>query len=162
MNRSHRSSSAAHASIAASLTASPGLQTSTQEESTPGPTSSDRLLCDYARQRMSVGLVDGGEFDRLSSLLEGLDRRFQHPDHPQTRIAVGQGLPVLANAFEEMLRLHPKALRQAELRCPHVPGPVSDERLVHALWTAVERDAFVIDLDLLARFQVVVDDHLAV
>ena len=60
--------------------------------------------------------------------------------------------------------LDAERLGDVELRRPHVAGAVADQHLVDASrrrLVAVEGDALVVDLDLFARLEVVVDDHLA-
>ena len=59
-----------------------------------------------------------------------------------------------------MVGLDLKCLRHIELRRPHIPGAVADALLVGVLLSAVHGDPLVVDLDLLARLKVVVDDHL--
>src|SRR5712692_1746405 len=73
---------------------------------------------------------------------------------------VGQWLPAVGDAFEEVLSLDAEAFGEAELGSPHVAGAVADHGLESALRIG-ERDSFVIDLDLLAGLEVVIDDHLA-
>src|SRR5579859_7548526 len=61
-----------------------------------------------------------------------------------------------------MLGLHPQRFSQGNLGSPHVPGPVTDHRLVNPLAPASDSYPLVVDLDLLARLEVVVNDHLPV
>ena len=107
-------------------------------------------------------LLNGRELDRLPPLLQRLDRRFEHTDDAQAGLAVGQRLPVLPNALQEMLGLDAQPFGQAQLRGPHVARSVADERLIDALLTAFERDALVVDFDFLTWFEVVIHDHLAI
>ena len=90
---------------------------------------------------------------------------FQDADHPQPGVAVGQRCPALLDARDELLQLDAERLGDLQLGRPHVPGTVADEHLILRLAVlrrrAVHRDALVVDLDLLARLQIVVDDHLA-
>ena len=78
----------------------------------------------------------------------------------QAEPAVGLRHLAVLDAIDEMLALDAQRLGARELRRPHVAGPVADAHLVDLLRVVGEADALVVDLDLLARLEVVVDDHL--
>src|SRR5215475_14369632 len=81
-------------------------------------------------------------------------------DDTQSELAVRFGDLTVFEAVDEVLRLDAQRLGQVELRRPHVARPVADTHLLDLLWVVRETDPFVVHLDLLARFEVIVDDHL--
>ena len=70
------------------------------------------------------------------------------------------GAFVLLDAVDEVLGFDAQRFAVVELRRPHVAGAVADPHLVDLLRVVGEADALVVDLDLLAGLEVVVDDHL--
>ena len=66
----------------------------------------------------------------------------------------------MVDAVDEVLAFDAQRLGAVELRRPHVAGAVADAHLVDLLRIVGEADALVVDLDLLARLEVVVGDHL--
>ena len=77
-------------------------------------------------------------------------------------MAVSQRPTALSNTVHEVLNLDAQRLGQAESWGPHVARPVADHHLVAAAISRVQRDAAVVDLDLLTGLDVVVDDHALV
>src|SRR5215470_9707745 len=62
-----------------------------------------------------------------------------------------------------MQYLDPQGLCPIQLRRPHITGPIADEQLVYTFRpVVVESDPLIIDLEHLAGFQLVVDNHLAI
>ena len=81
-------------------------------------------------------------------------------DDAQAEMAVGLGWLAVLDAVDEVLAGDAERLGRVQLRRPHVARPVADAHLVDLLGVVGEADALVVDLDLLARLQVVVGDHL--
>src|SRR3982074_2312561 len=88
--------------------------------------------------------------------------------HAKACPTVRERLTAAPYAFDEVLRLHAQGLRQAELRRHHVASPIADEQVMRGRGAVAEAvaigqgDSLVVDLDLFARLDVVVDDHLTV
>ena len=59
-----------------------------------------------------------------------------------------------------MLHLGLQSFLCRDVRSPHVAGAISDPHLMGILGRCIQRDALVINLDLLGRLKVVVNDHL--
>ena len=76
-------------------------------------------------------------------------------------MAIGQRPLSAFHAFREVPGFGQQGFGGGQLGRPHVAGAIADHHLVDA-FRLVHGDAFVVDLDLLARFQIVVHDHLAV
>ena len=65
------------------------------------------------------------------------------------------------DTVEEVRRLDLQRFGGGDLRRPHVPRAVADERVVPGIGILVHHDATVVHLDLLTRLEIVEDRHLS-
>ena len=108
--------------------------------------------------------ADRLELDHAAVVAQRLGRRLEDAHDAQAGLAVGNRRLLLLDAGRRTpCSSTAERLAHVQLRRPHVAGAVADAHLVDLLAVllriAVERDALVVDLDLLARLEVVVDDH---
>src|SRR4026208_1746244 len=96
--------------------------------------------------------------NRLTLATHRARRSLDQLHDTQTEPAVGNWQLRILNAVHEMFSFDAQRLRTIELRRPHVAGPVADSHLVDLLRVIGEVDALVVDLDLLARLEIVVGD----
>src|SRR4029079_811376 len=107
-------------------------------------------------------VADSVQPHRATVLSHRLARGFEYAHDAQPRLAAGDRPLIALNAAEKMADFRLKCLGQLEPRRPHVARAVTHEHLVDAFYVCVGNgDAAIVHLDLLARFDVVVNDHLA-
>src|SRR6266571_406386 len=83
-------------------------------------------------------------------------RQLEHPNDHESGLAVASRLLAVANALDEVAHLHLQRLGHRNAGAVDVAGPIAASKLV-----ALELvDALVVDLHLLDRLIVIVDDHL--
>src|SRR5947209_19602481 len=87
-------------------------------------------------------------------------RCLQDCNDTQTRCAIRDRSLAGAQTVDKVLDLGLQSLLRRDVRRPHIPSPITDPELMCLVRRTVQRDALVINLDLLRRFDVVIYNHL--
>src|SRR5512132_3223867 len=102
----------------------------------------------------STSVADRGhravQADQYPALLDRALGRLQDPYHARTGPAVRHQRLASVHGGHDVLRLDRQRLAGVELGCVHVAGAVRDHELVLVARIAGDRDALVVDLELLA------------
>src|SRR5579883_796100 len=102
------------------------------------------------------------EHHGASAILHRAGGCFKHAHHTQTGITIRQRSRPVLDGIGKVLRFDAQSFGDVELRAEHIARAVGDQLFVNRLGaTVAHRDAFVVKLDLFARLQIVVDDHLS-
>ena len=96
----------------------------------------------------------------LASAPHGTGCGLDQLDHTKPHSAIGLGRLRLLNAINKMFDRHAQRFSLFQLGRPHVTRTVANTHFVYLLRVVGEADAFVVDLDLLARLKIVVGNHL--
>src|SRR5690606_13151214 len=97
---------------------------------------------------------------RFAAAAHRIGSGFNQLDHTYAESAVRlRSLPV-ADAVDEMFSFDAQRFRSVELRRPHVSGAVADAHLMNLRRIIGEADALIVDLELLAGLEIVVNYHL--
>src|SRR5438477_13048953 len=87
--------------------------------------------------------------------------RLQEAHHTQAGLPVREWLAASLYTFQEVESLDMQCFSQAHLGSVHVSSPIVDQEFVDSSGSIIQRDSPVVDLDLLTRLHVVVNNHLA-
>src|SRR5512145_1192072 len=68
--------------------------------------------------------------------------------------------PSVLDAIDEVQGFRLEGLSVVETGCPHITRSITHQHLVNSFWTGSHSYAFVVNLELVTRFKVVIQDHL--
>src|SRR5437867_3012564 len=114
------------------------------------------------RETESYGASNGVQLDDSASCSNGGGGGFEDSDDSQSCVAVRHGRLAGFDALDEVSGFGAERFGDVELRRAHIARSVVDEHpVLAAVSVAVDGDTLVVDLDLLARLEIVVHDHFA-
>src|ERR1700730_16745474 len=98
--------------------------------------------------------------NRATVSLHGLLCRFEQPDNTIAGMSVADWRPLFGNRTYKFAGHEPQSLAGIQVWCEHVTISVACEHPFPALRVMDHGDSLVVNLDLLGRFHVVVENHL--